>query len=96
MSKVGLRGDPEPCRVSVSVSGTELSKAVRGIGPGMHEQTHSYRFRSNAGKDIKGMSRDDIREVRDHSDAIPSIRSIVGGCINGRGSVRKSRGRFRM
>ena len=95
MSKVGPRGNLEPCRVSVSASGTELSKVVRGIGPGMHEQTHSYGFRSNAGKDIKGMSRDDIREVRDHCDAILSIRSIIGGCINGWGSVRKSRGRFR-
>jgi len=48
------------------------------------------------GKNIKGMSRDDIREVRDHSDAVPGIRSIVGGCVNGWGGMRKSGGRFRM
>jgi hypothetical protein len=77
MSKMGPRGDPEFYRVSVSASGTELSKVVRGIGPGTHEGTHSYGFRSNAGEDIKGMSRDNIRKVRDHSNAVPGIRSLV-------------------
>jgi hypothetical protein len=95
MSKMGPRGDPESCRVSISALGMELSKAVRGIGLGTHEGAHSYGFRSNVGKDIKRVSKDDIREVRDHSNAVPSIRSIIGRCINGQGSMRKSRGRFR-
>ena len=29
------------------------------------------------GKDIKGMGRDDVREVRDYSNAVPGIRSLV-------------------
>jgi hypothetical protein len=95
MSEVGLRGDPQCYRSSVDTLGTELSKAMRGIGPEMHKGAHSHRFRSNTGEDIKGMGGDDIREVRDHSNAVPGIRSIVGRRVNGRGSMRKSRGRVR-
>jgi hypothetical protein len=92
---MGLRGNPECHRVSVNMSGMELSEAVRGIRPRMHKGMHSYRLRSNMGKDVQRMGRDDIREVRDYSNAVPSIRSIVGRCVNGWGSVRKSRGRVR-
>ena len=48
------------------------------------------------GKDIKGMCRNDLREVRDYGNAVTGIGSLVGRCVNGRGGMRKSRGRVRM
>ena len=42
MSKMGVRGDPEFGRVSISALGMELSKAVRGIGPGAHKRVYGY------------------------------------------------------
>jgi hypothetical protein len=46
-------------------------------------------------EDIKRVSRNSIREVGDDSDAVPSIRCLVGRCISRQRSVRKSRGRIR-
>jgi hypothetical protein len=43
----------------------------------VHKGANGNGFRGNAGKDIKGMSWDNIREVRDHSNAVPGIRSLV-------------------
>ena len=95
VSEVGPRGDPEFSRVFVRTLGTELSKAVRGIGPRTHEGLHSYRLRSNTGKDVKGMGRENIREVRDYSNAVPHIRSLVGRSVSGWRGMRKSRGGIR-
>ena len=47
------------------------------------------------GKVIKGMSRNDVREVRDHGNAVPGIGGFVGRGINRRDRMRKSRGRVR-
>ena len=47
-------------------------------------------------EDIKGVGRNSIREVRNYSNAVSGIGSLIGGCVNGRGGMRKSRGRFRM
>jgi hypothetical protein len=47
-------------------------------------------------EDIKGMGGDGIREVRDHSNAVPGIGSLIGRCVNGWRSMRKSGGRIRM
>ena len=96
MSKMTLRGKPEFGRVTVSMSGTELSEKVSGIWPQAHKGAHSDRFRGDAGKNIKRVGRDDIREVRDYSNAVPGIRSIVGRCVSRWSSMRKSRGRIRM
>ena len=96
MSKVAPRGQPKLCRVSVSSSRVELSKAMGSVRPGVHERAEGNGFRGNAGKDIKGMSRDDIREVGDYGNAVPDIRSLIGRSINGRRGMRKSRGRVRM
>ena len=52
-------------------------------------------FGSNARKDIKRVSRDNVREVRDHGEAVPSVGSLVGRGINRRDRMRKSRGRVR-
>ena len=92
---MALRGKPKLCGVSISASRVELSKAVGSVRPGAHKGAHGNGFRGNTGENIKGMGGDDIREVRDHSNAVPGIRSIVGRRVNGRGSMRKSRGRVR-
>jgi hypothetical protein len=95
VSKMALGSKPELCGVSISSSRVKLSKVMRGIGPRMHKGTHSYGFGGDAGKNIKGMGRDNVREVRDYSNAVPGIGSIVERRVSGRGSMRKSRGRLR-
>jgi hypothetical protein len=77
------------------MSRAELGKAVSSVWPTAHEGSKGNGFRGNAGEDIKGMSGDNVREVRDYSNAVPGVRSLVGGCVNGWGRVRKSRGRVR-
>jgi hypothetical protein len=95
MSKMPARGEKELCVVSVSSSGNELGKAMGGIQPAAHEGANSNRFGGNAREDIKGMSRNDVREVRDHGNAVPDIRSFVRRGVIGWSGVRKSRGRVR-
>jgi len=82
MSEVALRGKPKLCGVSISASGAKIGKAVSSIWPAVHKGTESNGLRGNMGKDIKGMSRDDIREVEDYGNAVPGIRSL-GRCVNG-------------
>jgi hypothetical protein len=96
MSEMPSRGEPELCVIPVSMSGAELGKAMSSIRPGAHKRTETKGFRGNARKDIKRMSGDNVREVRDHGKAVPSIGSLVGRGVNGWGRVRKSRGRVRM
>ena len=96
MSKVAPRSKPELCGVSVSMSRVEFSKAMSSVWPGAHERAKGNRFGGNTGKDIKGMSGDDVREVRDYGNAVPGIGSLIRRCVNGQGRVRKSRGRVRM
>jgi len=61
----------------------------------MHKGVDGDRFRDNARKDIKGVSGNNIGEVRDYGNAVPGIGGLIGWGVNGRGSMRKSRGRFR-
>ena len=95
MSKVASRSKPELCGVSVSTSRAELSKAMSSVWPGAHERAKGNRFRGNVGKDIKGMSRNDIKEVRDYGNAVPGIGVLIGRSVSGQRSVRKGRGRVR-
>jgi hypothetical protein len=95
MSKVASRSKLELCGVSVSTSRAEFSKAMSSVWPGAQEGAKGNRFRSNTGKDIKGMSGDDVREVRDYSNAVPGIGSLIHRCVDGQGRVRKSGGRVR-
>jgi hypothetical protein len=95
VSEVASRGEEELCVVSVSASRTELSKAMGSIWPMAHEGANGNGFGGNTGEDIKGVSGDNVREVRDHSNAVPGIGSLVGRGVNGWGRVRKSRGRVR-
>jgi len=78
------RGEPELCGVSISAPGMELGKVMSSIWPTVHKGAEGKGFRGNARKDIKGMSRDNVGEVRDHSNAVPGISSLVGWCVNGR------------
>ena len=95
MSKVALRGEEELRRVSTSASGAELGKVVGSIQPAAHKGAKGNRFGGNMGKDIKGVSGNNVREVRDHGDAVPGIGSLISRGVNGWGSMRKSRGRVR-
>ena len=96
MSKVAPRGEEELCVVSVSVLRTELSKAMGSIRPMVHEGAKGNGFGGNAGEDIKGVSGNNVREIRDHGNAVPGIGSLVGRGVNGWGRVKKGRGRARM
>ena len=77
MSKVAPRGKPKLCGISVGPSRAELGEAVSSVWPRAHEGSKSKRFGCNAGKNIKGMGGDNIREVGDYSNAIPGIRSLI-------------------
>jgi hypothetical protein len=77
------------------VLGAELDEVVGSIQPGVHEGAKGNGFGGNAGEDVKGMSGDNVREVRDYGNAVPGIGSLVGRGVNGWGRVRKSRGRVR-
>jgi hypothetical protein len=77
VSEMILRGDPEFGRITVSMSGTELSKAVSSIRPRAHKGAKGSGFGGNTGENIKRVSGNGIREVRDDSNAVPSIRSFV-------------------
>jgi hypothetical protein len=96
ISEVALRGKPKLCRVSISILGTEVSKVVSSIWPAVHKGVKGNGFGGYTGKDIKGMYRNNLREVRDYGNAVPGIGSLVGRCVNGWGGMRKSRGRVRM
>jgi len=89
------RSEPEFCVVAISTTGVELSEVVSSIQPRAHKGAEGNGFRGNVGKDIKGMSGNDVREVRDYGNAVPGIGGLVGRGVNGRGRVRKSRGRVR-
>ena len=91
MSEVASRGKPKLCGVSISTARPELGKTVSSIRPGAHKRTKGNRFRGNAGKNVKRVSRNNVREVRDYSNTVPSIRSIVQGHVSRRSSMRKSR-----
>ena len=77
MGKMATRGDPEFGRIAVSMPGVELGKAVSSIQPRAHKGAKGNGFRGNMGENIKGVSGDGIGEVRDDSNAIPSIRSLI-------------------
>jgi hypothetical protein len=95
VSKVPSRGKPELCGISISAPGVELGKPMSSVGPTVHKGTNGNWFRGNAWKDVKRMGRDDVREVRDYSNAVPGIRGLVARGVNGWGRMRKSRGRVR-
>jgi hypothetical protein len=68
---------------------------MSSIGPTAHKGAKGDWFRGNAGEDIKGMSRNDIGEVRDYGNAVPGIGGFIGRGVNGWSGMRKSRGRVR-
>ena len=95
VSEVASRGKPELCRISVSASRAELGKAVSSIQPVAHKGAKGNGFGDNMREDIKGMSGNDVGEVRDHGNAVPGIGGLIGRGVNGWCSMRKSRGRVR-
>jgi hypothetical protein len=95
VSEMALRGEEELCVVTVSAPRLELSKAVGSVWPTAHERAKGNGFGGNTGEDIKGVSGDNVREVRDYGNAVPGIGSLIGRGVNRWGRVRKSRGRVR-
>ena len=95
VSEMAPWGEEELCVVSVSTAGVELCKAVGSIWPRAHKGAKGKGFGGNTGKDIKRVSGNDVREVRDYSNAVPGVSSLVGRGVNGWGRMRKSRGRVR-
>ena len=77
------------------MSRVELGRAVRSVWPRAHKGAKGNGFRGNTGKDIKGMGGDNIGEVRDYSNAVPGIGSLIGRSVNRQHGMRKSRGRVR-
>jgi hypothetical protein len=55
----------------------ELGEMMGSIWPRAHKRAKGNGFRGNTGENVKRVSGNDIREVRDYSNAVPSIRSIV-------------------
>ena len=47
-------------------------------------------------ENIKGVGRNGVGKLKDDSNAVLSVGSLVDRCINGWGCVRKSRCRVRM
>jgi hypothetical protein len=90
------RGEPKLCGISVSASRMECGEVMSSVWPMAHKGAEGDRFGGNTGKDIKGVSGNDIGEVRDYGNAVPGIGGLVGRGVNGQGRVRKSRGRVRM
>ena len=95
MSEVAPRGEEEFCIIRVRASRMEFGEAMSSVQPTAHEGAKGDRFRGDTGKDITGVSRDDVREVRDHGNAVLGIRSLVCRSVNRQGGMRKSRGRVR-
>jgi hypothetical protein len=95
MSKVASRSEPKLCGISVSTSRAELSKTMGSIQPRAHKRAKGNGFGGNAEENVKRVSRNNVREVRDYSNAVPSIRSIVREHVGRGSSMRKSRGGLR-
>jgi hypothetical protein len=95
MSEMASRGKPELGRIPIGMSGVELSETMSSIRPGAHERAKGNGLWGNVGENIKRVSGNGIREVRDHGNAVPGIGSLVCRGVNWWDSVRKSRGRFR-
>jgi hypothetical protein len=68
---------------------------MSSIWPRVHKGAKGNGFRGNTGENVKRVSGNNVREVRDYSNAVPSIRSIIQGRVNRRSGMRKSRGRVR-
>jgi hypothetical protein len=68
---------------------------MSSVWPAAHKGMDSDGFRGNMGEDIKQVSGDSVRKVRDYGNAVPGIGSLVRGSVNRRSGMRKSRGRVR-
>jgi hypothetical protein len=71
------RSEPEFCGVSISTSRAELGKAMSSIWPRVHKRVKGNGFWGNMGENVERVSGNNIREVRDYGNAVPSIRSLV-------------------
>jgi len=82
MSKMASRSKPELCGVSVSLSRVEFSKAMSSVWPGAYKRAKGNGFGDDAGQDIKRVSGDNVREVRDYGNAVPGVGSLIGRSVD--------------
>jgi hypothetical protein len=95
VSKVRARRKLKLGIIVISAEGVKLGKSVRSIRWATHQGSKPKGVWSNMGEVIKGVSRHDVREAGDYSNAVPSVGGVEEGIgIRQRGR-RKSRGRFR-
>ena len=80
---MAARGEVELPELPVSTPGVELGEAMSSIRPRTHKGAKRKGFRGKAWKDIKGVSGNNVREVRGYSNAVPGIRSLVGRAMDG-------------
>jgi hypothetical protein len=59
------------------MSREKLGETMGSIWPRAYKRAKGNRFRGNTGENVKRVSGNDVREVGDYSNAVPSIRSIV-------------------
>ena len=76
VSKVAPRGKPKLCGISVSMTRAKLGEAMGSVRPAAHKGSKSNGFGGNAGEDVKRMSGNNVREVRDYGNAVPGIGSL--------------------
>jgi hypothetical protein len=70
-------------KITISMKGMELSKAMRSVWPRMYKRVKRERLGGNTGEDIKRVSRNNVREARDYSDAVLGIGGLKEGSIIG-------------
>ena len=81
--QVRARHKPKLCGITISAKGAKLGKAMRTIGPGTKKGFKREGIRGDTRKNIKRMGRDDFRETRDHSHAVPGIGGLKEGSVIG-------------
>jgi len=95
VSEVASRSELELCEVSIGTLRVELGEGVSSIWPRAHKRAKGNGFGGKVGENVKRVSRVDVREVRDYSNAVPSVRNIIRGHVDRGSGMRKSRGRVR-
>jgi hypothetical protein len=83
MGKVRVRHEPKLCWITIGMKRMELKKAMGSVRRRMNQGSNRKGFRLKARMDIKGMGRDNIREARDHSNAVPGIGGLEEGSVIG-------------
>jgi hypothetical protein len=83
VGKVRVRHELKLRWIAISMKRMELKKVMGSVRRRTNQGLNRKGFRLKARKDIKGMGRDDVREARDHSNAVPGIGGLKEGSVIG-------------